>query len=195
MQKLSLWMRWSGQLILQGRTYFGKEVYDLMRAVDVLSSLEFVDPQRIGAIGHSAAGNVLVYFMFMDKRIKAGVSSCGFFDLIDYYNDKEPGFANAIFAIPHLATSGRSEDYLAQLAPRPFLMTRGFWEHGKQSPMEKKLSRAHVARTKQLEKLARLSYKEIDANEKFQSLYFDGGHIFPAPVRKEAYNFLDRYLK
>jgi len=63
-------------MILTGRTYFGKEVYDLMRAVDVLYSFDFIDKEKIGAIGHSAAGNVLVYFMFVDKRIKVGVSSC-----------------------------------------------------------------------------------------------------------------------
>ncbi len=100
MQNISLWMRWAGQMILNGRTYFGKEVYDLMRAVDVLSSFGFVDKEKIGAIGHSAAGNILVYFMFVDKRIQVGVSSCGLFDLINYYNDQETSFANSVFAIP-----------------------------------------------------------------------------------------------
>jgi len=75
-----------GQLILNGRTGLGKRIYDLMRASDVLYSLDEIDKNRIGAIAHSGGGNYLVLFMFVDKRVKLGVSSCGFNDLIDTYN-------------------------------------------------------------------------------------------------------------
>ena len=47
---------WVGQLIMQGRTNTGKEVYGLTRAVDVLYTYDFVDTNRIGAIGHSGGG-------------------------------------------------------------------------------------------------------------------------------------------
>jgi dienelactone hydrolase len=194
MQNISLWMRWAGQMILSGRTYFGKEVYDLMRAVDVLSSFDFIDNEKIGAIGHSAAGNVLVYFMFVDKRIKVGVSSCGFFDLINYYNDKESSFSNSVFAIPNLASIGRSADYLAYIAPRPFLLTRGLWEHGKDNEIEKKLSNEHVLKTKEIENYGRNRYQKLNANEKFQTIYFEGAHVFPIDIREKAYNFIDQYL-
>jgi hypothetical protein len=50
-----------GQLLLKSRTMFGKEVYDLMVATDVLTSLNYVDQNRVGAIGHSAGGNILIY--------------------------------------------------------------------------------------------------------------------------------------
>ena len=194
MQNISLWQRWAGQMILTGRTYFGKEVYDLMRAVDVLSSFDFIDKEKIGSIGHSAAGNILVYFMFVDKRIKVGVSSCGFFDLINYYNDKESNFANSVFAIPNLALIGRSTDYLAYIAPRPFLLTRGLWEHGKENEIEKKLSDEHVAKTKEIENYVRERYQELNANEKLQTIYFEGAHEFPVEVREKGYNFIDKYL-
>ncbi|NIR49784.1 acyl-CoA thioester hydrolase, partial [candidate division KSB1 bacterium] len=72
MRDLNRWLKWAGQLILKGRTHFGKEVYDLMRAVDVLYTYDFVDRDKIGAIGHSAGGNVLVYFMFVDQRVTVG---------------------------------------------------------------------------------------------------------------------------
>jgi dipeptidyl aminopeptidase/acylaminoacyl peptidase len=46
-----------------------------MRAVDLLQSLDFVDPERIGAIGHSM-GSITTYLtMALDPRIKAGVRS------------------------------------------------------------------------------------------------------------------------
>lgn len=195
MQNISLWMRWTGQMILSGRTYFGKEVYDLMRATDVLTSLDYVDKEKIGAIGHSAGGNVLVYFMFVDKRIKVGVSSCGFFELMDYYNDKEKTFANAVFAIPGLAKIGKSMDYFAYLAPRPFLFTRGKWEYGKENEGEKTLSEEHVSETKDIEAYVRKSYINLNVSDNLKSIYFEGGHSFPAEVRDSAYKFIDNYLK
>lgn len=110
MRDLGLWLKWAGQLILSGRTEIGKEVYDLMRAVDVRYAFDFVDQARIGAIGHSAGGNILPYFMFVDKRVEVGVSSCGFFELLQFFNDKNRSFTNSVFALPGLAKVGRSAD-------------------------------------------------------------------------------------
>jgi len=104
-------------MTLSERTYFGKEIYDLMRAVDVLCSYDFVDKGKIGAIGHSAGGNILVYFMFVDKRVQVGVSSCRFFELVDFYSEASTSFSNSVFALPGLTKIGRSADYLAFLAP------------------------------------------------------------------------------
>ena len=116
------------------------------------------------------------------------------FDLINYYNDKESNFANSVFAIPNLALIGRSADYFAYIAPRPFLLTRGLWEHGKENEIEKKLSNKHVAKTKKIENYVRERYKELNADDKLHPIYFDGAHVFPADVRKRAYNFIDQYL-
>lgn len=195
MQNLSLWMKWTGQLILNGRTYIGKEVYDLVRAVDVLETYDFVDKNRVGAIGHSAGGNILVYFMFFDKRIKVGVSSCGFFDLINYYNEDEKGFVNSIFALPNLASVGSSSDYLSCIAPSALLITRGLYENGKETPIQKNLSDAHVQKTKNIEKYVRKNYISLAKSQYFQAIYFQGGHEFPKTIRQKSYEFLDKFLK
>ncbi len=42
----------TGQLIMKGRTMGGEMAYDLSRSVDVLESLDFVDRNSIGTIGH-----------------------------------------------------------------------------------------------------------------------------------------------
>jgi len=190
MRDLNLWLRWSGQMILSGRTYFGKEVYDLMRAVDVLYTYDFVNREKIGAIGHSAGGNILVYFMLVDKRVQIGVSSCGFFELIDKFSDQDPSFANSVFALPGLAKIGKSADYLVFLAPRPFLMTRGLQELKSEEE-----SRNHVAETKAIEIYARQRYSKLNANDKLKAIYFEGGHSFPSEVKQQAYQWLDSYLK
>jgi dienelactone hydrolase len=190
MRDLGLWLKWSGQLILEGRTDFGKETYDLMRAVDVLYTLGFVDRERIGAIGHSAGGNVLPYFMFVDKRVKAGISSCGFFELLEFFNDHTRSFANSVFALPGLAKVGSSGDYLAYLAPRPVLLTRGLKEIG-----IPQADSQHVEETRTIEKHARERYTAAKASGNLKTIYFNGGHSFPDSVKRQAYQWLDNYLK
>jgi len=175
-----------GQLILNGRTGLGKRIYDLMRASDVLYSLDEIDKNRIGAIAHSGGGNYLVLFMFVDKRVKLGVSSCGFNDLIDTYNYHYPMNVLSSMALPGLAKIGRSADYLAYLAPRPFLMARGMWEYGKDNPQREEMSRGHVERTKNIEEYARKRYNEFGAGGNLETIYFEennGFHSFPDSIK------------
>jgi hypothetical protein len=86
----------------------------------------------------------------MDPRVKLGVSSCGFNDLIDTYKYNYPMNILSSLALPGLANVGRSADYLAYLAPRPVLMTRGTGEFGKDTPQQIKRSADHINRTKNI---------------------------------------------
>jgi dienelactone hydrolase len=190
MRDLMLLLKWTGQLLLDGRTYFGKEAYDLIQATDILCTYNFVDKNRIGAIGHSAGGENLVFFMFVDKRIKVGVSSCGFYSLENRFNEQSKSFPNPIFALQGLTQVGTSADFLGYLAPRPFLMTRGLDELGNPEG-----SLAHVQQTKDIEKHAMSYYHNEKSDDKFKTIYFDGGHSFPYKIRLECYNWLDKYLK
>jgi dienelactone hydrolase len=186
-----------GQLLLKGRNFIGKEVYDLMVGVDVLNSLSYVDKNRIGAIGHSAGGNSLAYFMFADTRVKVGVSSCGLFSMLRFFSEAAPKKRLAAVALPGLAKVGDSGDYLAGIAPRPILLTRGLWEWGKDGE-DKKFSEAHVQETRDMESRARKSYSSLGASANLRAIYFDedgGNHDFPPSVRREAYLWLDRTLK
>ena len=56
-----------------GETLMGIQVVDNMRGVDLLCSLPFVDPERIGATGASGGGNQTMWLTALDERIKASV--------------------------------------------------------------------------------------------------------------------------
>ena len=186
-----------GQLLLKGRNFIGKEVYDLMVGVDVLNSLRYVDKNRIGAIGHSAGGNSLAYFMFADTRVKVGVSSCGLFSMLRFFSEAALKKRLAAVALPGLAKVGDSGDYLAGIAPRPILLTRGLWEWGKDDE-DKKFSQAHVQETRDMESRARKNYSSRGDSANLRAIYFDedgGNHDFPPNVRRETYQWLDRTLK
>ena len=64
-----------------------KAVWDNSRAIDLLSTLPFVNMnQGVAAIGHSLGGHNAIYTAVFDDRISAVVSSCGFDAYPDYYD-------------------------------------------------------------------------------------------------------------
>lgn len=65
-----------------GESLLGIQVADNMRAVDLLLSLPYVDPQQIGATGASGGGNQTMWFAALDERVKAAmpVVSVGTFE-------------------------------------------------------------------------------------------------------------------
>ncbi len=95
---------------------------DGMRAVDVLLTMDNVDPERIGAFGHSLGAKETLYLLAMDDRVRAGVASeggveIGFsnWDAIWYLSDavNQDGFAR------------KHEELIAMIAGRPFLVLGG----------------------------------------------------------------------
>ena len=55
----------------------GKMIWDHMRSVDVLQSLSFVDPKKIGAVGWSLGGHNAGFLAAFDDRIAVTVSDGG----------------------------------------------------------------------------------------------------------------------
>ncbi len=60
-------------LLSVGETLLGMQVYDNMRAIDLLQSLGFVDGTRIGVTGASGGGNQTMWLSALDPRVKASV--------------------------------------------------------------------------------------------------------------------------
>ncbi len=62
--------------LLGGETLLGWRVYDLMRAIDYLSTRKEVDSKRIACMGVSHGGTISLYAAALDPRIKCAVISC-----------------------------------------------------------------------------------------------------------------------
>ncbi|MBA2116060.1 alpha/beta hydrolase family protein [Bremerella alba] len=95
---------------------------DGMRAVDVLLSLDAVDPQRIGTYGHSLGAKEALYLAAMDDRICAAVASEGGIEI---------GFSNWD-AVWYLGSDVKQEGFprkhaelVSLIAGRPFLILGG----------------------------------------------------------------------
>jgi dienelactone hydrolase len=84
-----------------GYNWRTKVMLDARRAVDLLQSLDFVDSDRVGAIGHSMGSEATLLSMLADERIKAGIVSGSM--------------------VPKVAT-------IASLAPRLFMALQGRYD-------------------------------------------------------------------
>lgn len=188
---MSLFQYQAGLLFLQGKTIYSKEAFDISRAVDVLLSLDIVDENRIGIIGHSGGGNTIPYAMFYDERIKLGVSSCGVFDITRIFNMNIPQPLPAAMVIPNLVKNNLSTaDYIKSIYPRSLLLTRGKNEWGEGDE-------GSLAMIEELQKFEKV-YKSNGEKGDIKTIVFDennGTHSFPDTVRQEVYEWIDERLK
>ncbi len=111
---------------LLGRTVLGMNVHDGKRALDYLLTRDFVDPNRIGAMGLSFGGTMTLWMTLMDERIKAADIIC--------YSDRFAEFAltHANFCgsqvSPGLFALGDVCDLQGLIAPRPLLVEMGTYD-------------------------------------------------------------------
>jgi dienelactone hydrolase len=99
-----------------------KMLYDAQRATDMLAALPDVDPERLGAVGHSLGAKEVLYLMAFDERLHAGVFSEGGI-AFDATNWEAPWYLGPEIQEPTFPRN--HHELLALIAPRPFLVLAG----------------------------------------------------------------------
>ena len=169
--------------ITNGSTLQAKYLSDLTCAVDALESMDFVDKDRIGAIGHSLGGQETLWLSWFDERIRVGVSSCGFGQLGTIMRDHILHNL-AMFTFGFFEKAGDIQELIEDMAPRAFMMTNGL-----RDPL------FPVDGVREIIRQAGDRYAKMGVPDHFQSILFDGEHSFPDAVKQQAYDFLDAHLK
>lgn len=111
-----------------GRTVEAKNLWDHMRAVDLLQSLPEVDGARIGAIGHSLGGRSTHYLAAFDRRVVCAVMSCGICPHASYYrlfrqrSAYDPLPTRRTYIEAHNRLPYEKHELMALIAPRPLLI-------------------------------------------------------------------------
>jgi dienelactone hydrolase len=169
-----------------------KAIYDNMRAVDLLVSLEEVDAKRIGCIGHSLGGHNTMFTAAFEPRIKVMVSNCGFTRFHKYYGGKLAGWTSKRY-MPLIATRHHNNpdevpfdftEIVGSFAPRPFLAS---------APLHD--SNFEVSGVRDVIAAARPVYALYGKPENLVANYPDCEHDFPPEARNVAYTFFDRHLQ
>ena len=167
--------------VLHGSTLQAKYLSDLCAGVDFLESLSYVDVGKIGAIGHSLGGQETLWLSWLEPRIKAAVSSCGFSQIRTILRDGiNHNFALYAFGLLNI---GDMSDVVCDMAPKPFLMSNGTQD-----------DLFPIDGVREIAEAAREKYARLGKTENFKSVLFEAGHSLPPAVKAEAFAFLDKFL-
>lgn len=171
----------------------GKDIEDSMSAVDVLLSFDFVDPNSIGAVGHSHGGSNTIFALAMDDRIAAGVSNCGMSVISEEEKCLEWSSEDEYIYFPKLRKYLLEKrdlpfdlnEVAALIAPKPWCNISAYYDRTLGN--QEFLARVGV----QLNQVYRLYGKQ----RQFCFLMHGNDHSFPRHARNLAYGWLDRFLK
>ncbi len=159
------------------RTLMGERLWDLIRCVDYLGTLPFVDKNRIGCAGLSLGGEMAMWLGAMDTRIRATVV-CGF---LTYMDQMERNHC-LCWKIEGLRERVDFPDIYALIVPRALQCQNGEKEPPDQFPPS-------LAR-KAWEEILPV-YKIFRAEEKCELVIHPGGHEISI---EPMLNFLKQHL-
>ncbi|MGO4495503.1 dienelactone hydrolase family protein [Paenibacillus sp. 2RAB27] len=172
-------------------TVVSKMLFDHMRAVDILCSVQEADSERIGAIGHSLGGYNSWFLAGLDERIRAVASSCGFSMFTDDPDPNRWGQRDWFSHFPSISDDLREDripfewhEIAALAAPTPLWMWSGISDH-----IFPNWS-AIACGMRDLDSL----YKLLGRENSFTFWMGNAGHDFPEEARQLAYRFLDLHL-
>jgi len=174
-------------------TAVGKFTYEHSIAVDVLETLEEVDRQQIGALGHSLGGHGTIFLAAYDERIKAAACNCGasFFRhnarvtewardrWYVYFKHIRPGLLEG--KLPPIDF----HEIIALIAPRAFMDLSGLNDGDPLTQRQRVLMLMRIMDVYALEK----------APQNFAFFVHGRGHSVAHESRELLYGWMDTHLK
>ncbi len=167
----------------RGYTPAGVEAWNSIRAIDYLQSRPEVDGTRIGITGRSGGGAYSWYAAALDERIKVAVPVAGITTLKNHVIDGAvEGHCDCMFQVntyrwdyPMLA---------ALVAPRPLLITNT--DNDRIFPLDGVVDVYNKTRR---------IYKLLGAEDQIGLAIYQGGHLDTQPLRVNAFQWFERFLK
>ncbi len=168
----------------------GKDAWDSMRAIDYLQSLDAVDGERIGMVGHSYGGHSTIFTMMFEPRIKAGWANGPVSDFVRHgMHWASPKGAGSSQSLPAM------RPYLLEKRPPPL----AFYEAtALVAPRALAVGQAvGELRPREEENCAAVGevYRALGAGDRVRYVWYPGDHDFPPHVRREAVAWLRRWLR
>jgi dienelactone hydrolase len=168
----------------------GKDAWDTMRAIDYLQTLDFVDPDRIGMVGHSYGGHSTIFTTALEPRIKAAWANGPVSDFRHHGlhwavpkggSNSQSMPAMRPYVLDHTLTIPVTfYEWTALIAPRPLAVGQAV---GERRPMEEE---NHAA--------VRLVYQALGASDRVKYVWYPGDHDFPPAARDAAVQWFERWL-
>jgi dienelactone hydrolase len=171
----------------------GKFTYEHSIAIDVLQSLEQVDPSKIGAMGHSLGGHGTYFLAAYDDRVKAAVCNCGSTFFRHFHNveawARDHWYVYFKQIRPALLAGELPpidvHEIIALIAPRAFLDVSGLNDGDPLTQRQRVLMLMKIADVYQL----------LGVPEEFAFYVHGRGHSIEHESRELIYSFLETRLK
>ncbi len=171
-----------GLLLNVGESLMGIQIIDNMRAVDLLSSLDFVDPSRIGATGGSGGGNQTMYLAAFDERIRAAAPVVS----VGSYQSYVGGTNCICELLPDGLDLCEESSILAMIAPRALKICNALHDCNPTFYVSE-MARSHTE--------AKKIFSALGVPEKISTLAFNAEHSYPPEVLSVTLGFFDFYLR
>ena len=169
----------------------GKDAWDTSRAIDYLQTLDFVDGEKIGMVGHSYGGHSTIFTAALDERIKAAFANGPVSDFrhhgLHWAVPKGGGNSQSLpamrpYVLDHtLPIPVTFYEFTSLIAPRPLMVGQAA---GERRPTEEE----NYAAVKQV-------YEALGFPDRVQYVWYAGDHDFPAPAREAAVEWFRKWLK
>jgi dienelactone hydrolase len=165
-----------------GMTVAGMWTWDLMVLLDYVATRPETRGERIACIGLSGGGLQTLWLAALDERVACAVISGYFYGVEDSLLHLS-GNCDCNY-VPHMWETADMGDVAALIAPRPLLI-----EAARQDPLNGPRGIDNVV--EQCE-VTRRAHALLGAADKFDTDFFDGGHVWHGTV---AFDWLDRWLR
>lgn len=166
--------------LIRGETLLKKVLSDVSRGLDYLETRPEVNPRYLGFIGHSYGAKVAVWAAACEPRLRATVAHCG----VGTYRARirtRVGI-QIEFAVPRILQVADTDSVLSLVAPRPFLISTTTEDR-------------HSPDAEYVYQRARAVYEEMGFGDRLGFYRYEGSHVFTAPMRRNAYRWLDGWLR
>ena len=109
--------------LLFGRTTIGERVFDISRAIDVVTkNFSVIDADAIACMGNSGGGTATIYAATLEERIKVAMPSCALCTYKDSIGAMEHCTCNFV---PGIANEFDMGDLCGLIAPRSLVVVSG----------------------------------------------------------------------
>lgn len=149
------------------KSLLGMMVWDLMRIIDYIETIDYCDSSKVGCIGFSGGGLQSLWLSALDERIKATIVSGYFHSFKDAI--MQTNFCGCNF-VPNLWRNIEIGDLGALIAPRPLLI-----ESGSDDPLNGPRGMVDVEEQLTITKKA---YGILNSEDKIWHHIFEGKHEF-----------------
>ncbi|MEQ8856918.1 dienelactone hydrolase family protein [Gimesia sp.] len=164
---------------LIGTSITAVEIAKITYAIDELIKRPEVDASRIGMVGLSYGGYYALVTPAVDPRIKVAVSSC-YFGVQEGRYEEEELSVPPDFRFMDRMTLFNDADLVALICPRALQIQAGATDRP-----------SHREKGKQLAPRAKAYYEQLNLQDRFEHVIFEGGHEFNDA---SAWTFVEKHL-